>query len=65
MYSSEAYEFVDFFLLIDFYFRNQKDFAEHIYSSLYGLSRAGSLGNLELLLLYAFRDKLDKIEVGV
>lgn len=36
-----------------------------MYASLFGLCRAGSLGKLQLLLLYAFRDNLDKIEVGM
>lgn len=29
-----------------------------------GLARAGSLGNLQLLLLYAFRDEMDTVEAG-
>lgn len=44
---------------------HQRDFAEHMHSSLFALSRSGGLGKLEMLLLYAFRDRFDKVEVGL
>jgi hypothetical protein len=46
-------------------FRNQKHFPQHLYASLRGLCKAGSLGNLELMTFYAFHDSFGQIESGV
>lgn len=42
----------------------QREFAEHMYTSMFATCRSGALGKLEMVLLYAFRDHLDKLEWG-
>lgn len=45
--------------------RNQEHFGRHIFSSLYSMCRLGRLGKLQIALLYAFRDNLDRVVTGL
>jgi hypothetical protein len=45
--------------------RNQKVFPEYMYDSLRALCRAGGLGNMEALILFAFRDEDNQVYAGM